>query len=99
MTNADDENLLGERVLTGSRGEEVIVRVYGPKPSSEAVDYECVYVISGPGVDIRRPIKGLDAIQAIQLALLVIGADLAAIERRSGGAMTWRGGEHGFPIA
>jgi hypothetical protein len=44
---------------------------------------------------------GVDTIQALQLVMIIIGAELTALKRESGGAIRWEGGNDGdlgFPI-
>ena len=74
----NDRVLIGERVLRREDGgPEVTVKVFLPvkdKDNDEA--FRCYYQICGIGNEGLRFGTGIDAIQAIQIALKNIGADL-----------------------
>jgi hypothetical protein len=74
MTN--DRILLGERVLKRQDGgADVVVRIYVPM-KDEYGAFICQYQICGIGSEAVRIGGGIDGIQAVQVALLKIGADL-----------------------
>ncbi|HEY7339073.1 MAG TPA: hypothetical protein VH639_29560 [Bryobacteraceae bacterium] len=87
-----------ERVLTcvGDEEKKFVVRLAPLEPSGRG-EYKCAYQIVGPGVKINRAAYGLDAIQALQCAFVVIGGELAHIERAEGLRFEFAGGDHGFP--
>jgi hypothetical protein len=101
---ADD---LGEVVATrtlslinGESRKEVTVLLGKPRKLSNSQDYTCVVQIRGLGNEKPRSIVGVDAIQAIQLALAFIGVELRA-HAQSGVHIQWEGaeeGELGFPV-
>jgi hypothetical protein len=65
-------------------------------------DHFCPYRISGAGADRILYGAGVDAFQAIELGLRMIGVDLAALNRKLDDQLRWECDEHGglgFPIA
>jgi len=77
---------IAERMLICAEDpqQKVIVRLARPKLNAKAKDYECVYQIRGKGVNLTRSAAGLDAMQALQLAFTMIGAEIDRIEKTSG---------------
>jgi hypothetical protein len=64
-------------------------------------DYYCPYQVKGGGRENVMAVGGIDAFQAMQLALSTIGAELEAIRKDSGGHLLWDAGDKGdlgFPI-
>jgi hypothetical protein len=80
----------------------VIVRIGRPQMFSESPD-DCFvpYQIVGLGSERVRYGAGVDSVQALQLVMKMIGADLAALNREYVGAMRWEAGQNendfGFP--
>jgi hypothetical protein len=89
---------IAERELTcvSDPNKRVTVRLGPPMPSAHG-DYECSYELVGPDVKVTRLAAGLDAIHAIQLALVAIGGHVSAIEGRWGDRLEWQDGGSGFP--
>ena len=78
--------LIAERILvcTENPKHKVAVRLARPELNAKTNDYECSYKITGKGVNLTRTIAGLDGFQALQLALLMIGAEIGRIEKTLG---------------
>jgi hypothetical protein len=97
------EEIIAERKLTlldeSGRTSEVIVRLGKPRMSAEADDFSCEVHIAGFNDDKISRIFGLDAFQAIQLALRYISVSLQLFRERSGQALYWtsEGDDMGFP--
>jgi hypothetical protein len=75
-----------------------------PQPfpdSKESDDTYCPYQITGAGDQRVRYAAGVDAFQAIELALKMIGADLSNLNRGLNGRLCWecdQSGGLGFPV-
>lgn len=62
-------------------------------------DFACAYRIEGPRTRKRGRVLGVDGIQALQLALERIGADLRASAEFEAGPLRWLDmDEPGFPL-
>lgn len=70
------------------------------QPKQEASgEWRCPYQIIGLGMDRVFGALGLDAIQALQLVMVVIGGTLAGTPEAEQGRLRWEGGEDlGFPL-
>jgi len=71
-----------------------------PQQFPDAQDYYCPYQIKGVGTEKIRWSGGIDAFQAIELALKMIGADLKSLVHRGGHKLSWvadKDGGLGFP--
>jgi|SRR5215472_1029963 len=87
--------------VTGSE-RTVTVRIGRPQMFSEPPDdYFVPYQIAGAGSEKVRYGAGVDAVQALQLVMKMIGADLEALNREYAGAIRWESGQSqgdfGFP--
>ncbi len=66
----------------------------------DSTDYSCPHQIRGAGSERIRCSRGIDAFQAIQMAFLMLGADLDALNKELAGRLRWEGDEKedlGFP--
>lgn len=71
-----------------------------PQPTLESGGYYCPFQISGVGSEEIKYAAGIDAVQALQLVMVMIGATLRFLNEDLGGNLTWEGsseGELGFP--
>ena len=78
MSETELKDVIAERQLVGKKGEQafaVTVKIGRPMPHPEG-DWECPYLISGLPNPITMRVAGVDAVQALYLALRMIGADL-----------------------
>jgi len=73
-----------ELICTAEPGRGLTVTLYKPVPNRKTGDCMCSFQINGRGLSRNRFAAGVDAFQALQLALLMIGAEIAQIERASG---------------
>jgi uncharacterized protein DUF6968 len=79
----------------GHQPVDIIVLIGKPAKFPDHTDYYCPYQIRGFDRDKVMAIGGLDAFQALQLALATIRVELEVIEKDSGGRLTWEGGAEG----
>jgi len=71
-----------------------------PQQIPNDTDFYCPYQIKGHKQDKIIGIGGLDSLHTIQLAMNIIGVELAVIEKKSGGKLVWGGSigdDLGFP--
>jgi hypothetical protein len=92
----------GLQVL-GEPGREVLVKLGRPRPAVDAPEsgeYFCPFQITGIGDERVRYAAGVDAFQAIELTLKLIGAYLRRLNGEAGGKLRWgcdANGGLGFP--
>ena len=78
----------------------VRVSIGKPQPFPENEGYYCPFLISGVGRERIKCVGGVDAIQSLQLAMQMIGADLEFLRREKQTKLEWKGdpdGGLGFP--
>jgi hypothetical protein len=92
--------VIAERTLVNSsNGARTIVRIGAPCLFADGAGWYCPYEII-PNESKLRYAAGLDAIQALQLAMRKIGVDIQVLNERSGRAMEWNGeADLGFPVS
>ena len=91
-----------EFYLTENDEPNRIVKVSLGKPKAfpDSGGYYCPFQISGAGAENIKYAAGVDAIQALQLAMVMIGATLQFLNRELEGRLRWEGsseGDFGFP--
>jgi hypothetical protein len=84
-------SIIAERTLECSQDprQNVIVKLARPKLNGKTKAYECTYQITGAALNLTRRAAGLDAFQAIQVALRMIGIEIEHIEKKSGLHLTF----------
>ena len=93
--------IIAMRVLTlrneaGARA--VPVRIHAPE--EEGGHWICRYEIEWPDHTVKRHGAGVDAVQALVLALQFIGAELYTSRAHEAGRLSWaEGSGYGFPLA
>jgi len=78
----------------------ITVQIGKPKQFPNKSDYYCPYRIIGIGDEKIRYAAGIDAVQAIQLAMVKIGAEIYTSTEAKSGRLRWDGdekGDLGFP--
>jgi uncharacterized protein DUF6968 len=65
----------------------VVLRLFVPEPSDK--DYGCEYSIVWPDREQRRRIFGIDAVQALLLAMQMAHVDLLLSPESKAGQLTW----------
>jgi hypothetical protein len=67
-----------------------------PKQLPDHSDYYCSYQIKGAGDEKVRYSCGIDAFQALQLAIRTLGVELEVLNKDLGGKLEWEGDEKGW---
>ncbi len=89
--------------LLDDSGREIQVKLGKPQPSSDlpgVEEYFCPFQITGAGDEQVRYAAGVDAFQAIQLTLKLIGSELLRLNKKLDGNLHWEcdeSGGFGFP--
>lgn len=95
---SDDFIAMRRLELEGENAGEVTVGI--KRPVRDDGFYKCEYQIVGVGSGKVRYAAGEDSMQALVLALQMIGADLYTSEAAKKGSLTWFGSPNvGFPVA
>lgn len=84
----------------GNHQRTVSVFVGKPQQSPDSTSYHCPFQVIGIGSQRTQLARGVDSIQALQSALILIAASLNHLNSELGGKLTWDGGakgELGFP--
>ena len=82
-------------VREGKELVDLLVLMGRPEMFPDHRDFYCPYQIKGFGREKVMAIGGIDAFQAMQLALSTIRVELEVIEKDSGGQLLWEGGKKG----
>jgi len=83
------------------RGKKIDVNVYIWRPIADpdGVNWTCPFEIAGLPGKRPRGAHGVDAIQALELALKMVGAILYTSKAWQAGRLTWLGHRNlGFPV-
>jgi hypothetical protein len=94
--------IIATRTLTLDRpgGPASAATVSLGKPLPDGEQFCCPYQIKGAGDEKVRCAYGVDAFQALQLALSILGVQLEELNKELGGRLRWELGERndfGFP--
>src|ERR1700761_2341873 len=94
--------MIAERTLkldVGGRDIDMPVRIY--LPVGNAGHWQCEYEIGWPNAPRRSAAHGIDAVQALLLALQRIGAELYTSDSHRSGKLKFErhGNGYGFPLA
>src|SRR4030081_2369044 len=101
MKLKDVGTVIATRELSISVGTTVTVLIGKPEKFPDSEDYYCPYQILGLGNQRVRYAGGIDAVQALELALKMIGTDLYTSKEVQAGELSWPGGKKGdlgFPV-
>jgi hypothetical protein len=95
--------IIATRELSLTGGGRVLIEI-GQQLQAEGdpLEYRCPYRITGLGRGRIRMISGVDAVQALLLALQTIGTDLYTSSEYEAGTLVWpddRSRNLGFPVA
>jgi hypothetical protein len=93
--------IIAKRVLVLRRRKgNVRIPVCIHAPERAKVDWICRYEIGWPEGKAKRWSGGIDAVQALELALKMIGADVNAHRHAKSGRLQWLepGNGYGFPV-
>ncbi|MGV3635682.1 MAG: DUF6968 family protein [Pseudorhodoplanes sp.] len=86
------------KLRTTDRDTEIPVRIFAPKP--QALDWACTVEIDWPDGTVTMDAAGIDAVQALELGLKLVGAQLYASDHHASGRLMWQepGKGYGFPV-
>lgn len=94
--------VIATRVLVLSKRKKISVVIGKPRKFRNGMDYYCPLQITGMGDEQVKYSGGVDAVQALQLALEHIGTRLYSSEEARTGRLSWDGGstkgDLGFPV-
>jgi hypothetical protein len=78
---------------------DIPIRIFAPKPLGDS--WMCRFEIDWPDEMIALDAGGVDAVQAIELALRMIGASIYSSDHHESGNLIWEapGQGYGFPVA
>lgn len=94
--------VIARRVLSLAPNGEVVVVIGKPRPFPGGGDFFCPFKVEGLGSQRITRAGGVDAVQALELALRMVGTVLYTSQEYKDGRLTWEGGENGslgFPVA
>ena len=85
-------------IASGSEPVRTEIRVY--KPVADERSWACRYEIDWPDATRKSIAHGVDAVQALNLAMIKIGAELYASSYHAQGTLVFekRGNGYGFPV-
>ena len=77
---------------------EIPIRIFAPQ--AQPVDWLCRFEIDWPDGVLAAGAMGIDAVQALELALKMIGALIYASDHHASGKLMWLepGKGYGFPV-
>jgi hypothetical protein len=85
--------------IIGEKEQDVTILIGKPRRLPDSPDYYCPFQITGMDPEEVRCAYGVDAVQAIQLALVHIGAHLSGSKEAKTGQLRWEDmSDLGFPI-
>ncbi len=94
--------VVATRELRLSRQKKVTIEIGKPRKFRGSPDYFCAFRIRGMGDDFLSLSGGVDAIQALELALVHVGTKLYFSEEAKAGKLTWDygriDGDLGLPL-
>ena len=94
-------DVIDTRALTLDGDRKVEVRIGRPERLSDSEEWCCRQQIIGIGSERVKQITGGDSVQALLLALLMVGAQLYCSEEYEAGRLTWDwdpNNDLGFPV-
>jgi hypothetical protein len=93
--------VIATRDLDLADGRMVTVTIGRPEEFPDGGGFYCPYQITGIGREHVRYSGGIDAVQALQLALQLVGTELHVSKEGKARSLTWGAGQHGdlgFPL-
>jgi hypothetical protein len=82
---ADSDLIIAQRTLQCREDPTLAINVtlFMPRLQETSGAHACDYQLKGRGVDITRSAFGIDAFQALQSAMVMIGSEVASLEKRA----------------
>jgi hypothetical protein len=105
--NGDQFTSICTRTLHTCNGHTIIVQIGAPyQEMNQGTDLRtdscCSFRIEGIGSGNVRRVWGIDGFQAIQLAMMAVGAELYSSDEARAGELRWEAGnvpgDLGFPV-
>lgn len=91
--------VVATRELECRGGAPIVVVIGQPQPFPDLLNYYCPFQLRGLGNERIRYAGGVDAVQALELALQMIGAILYTSREAQEKRLTWNGAANlGFPV-
>ena len=87
-------------VEEGEANKKARVVVGKPRPFTDSESYYCPFQIVGVGGEEIKYAAGIDALQSLQLVMVMIGATLEYLNKQLDERLRWAGGsdgDFGFP--
>lgn len=86
------------QIIDGENRIDVPIRIFAPQYLG--VDWECHIEIEWPDKTSKRYAGGIDAVQALELAMQLIGVELYCSDAHESGRLVWMdaGRGYGFPV-
>jgi hypothetical protein len=77
---------------------DIPIRIFAPE--REGASWSCKFEVDWPDGTLRIAAGGVDAVQALHLALELIGAQIYASDHHASGKLMWLepGKGYGFPV-
>lgn len=93
--------LIAERILVLNAEQDALqipVRIFVPRKAG--TDWACRFTIGWPEQEFEMNVLGVDAFQAMELALRTVGVMLYTSEHHKTGRLMWleAGDGYGFPV-
>lgn len=87
------------KIRNGAADVAVPISIFAPEPSGHG-DWLCRFEIGWPGKTRVMNVGGIDAMQALLLAMQIIGAELYTSADHQAGRLYWDepGRGYGFPV-
>ncbi len=88
-------------LMENGRRTEVTVRLFRPEPDPDESTYRCRFLVEWPSKTQDLYACGVDAIQALLLALQMLGATIYTSQAVKEGRLVWHepGGGFGLPVS
>jgi hypothetical protein len=80
----------------GGPPSEILVLLGKPRQLPDHCDYYCPFQFKGAGTERVTYMCGIDAFQALQLAIRSLGVALDVLNIQLGGNLRWEGDEKGW---
>ena len=84
---------------SGNREADILIRIYAPEKAQ--VDWMCRFDIGWPEGKAERWGTGVDAVQALVMALQMVGVEIYTSHHHKSGRLRWLadGEGYGFPVS
>jgi hypothetical protein len=92
--------LLATRILRMQTRSSVEIPIRIFTPEQKGSDWSCHFEIGWPDGVVKRDVIGIDAIQALELALRIIGTITYSSDLHRSGELVWQAPRqgYGFPV-